>query len=257
MKTDFQNATPLYAEDLNNNFSETDSRLTATETVADDAIPAPVSPSEGDVLTYTSGSWAAAASTGYKYMQTVRYTSNGTFTKASYPGLKAVNIRLVGGGGGSQGMATYSAGAGGGGGGYAEKFVLASALSASETVTVGAGGTAGASGGGNGGNGGSSSFGTHCVAAGGQGITGGTGTTGDLLIQGQNGGSSARDKLYGSGGSSMFSAGHPANAGGAGDGGQGSAGRLYGGGASGGISGDFARSGNAGAAGIVIVDLFA
>ena len=97
MKTDFQNGLPLYAEDLNDNFSETDSRLisaesrlTATETVANAAIPKPSTPTNGQVLTYSTGSssWVAQASPG-KLLQMVhavdttnRSTQSGTFVDA-------------------------------------------------------------------------------------------------------------------------------------------------------------------------------
>src|SRR5678815_1077120 len=93
---------------------------------------------------------------GYRYSQSISFTASGTFTKATYPGLRAVMFEGVGPGGGSGGTAAtiagQSAAAGGGGaGGYARKLFLASALSASTTVTVGSGvGTAGTSGGGSG-----------------------------------------------------------------------------------------------------------
>jgi hypothetical protein len=103
------------------------------------------------------------ATTGYRLVETVYFTSGGTFTKATYPWLRAVRVRMVGGGGGGGGAATTGSnqnaiGAGGGGASYSESFILASALSSSETVTVGAGGPGGAAGNNNGVAGGQSEF---------------------------------------------------------------------------------------------------
>jgi len=101
------------------------------------------------------------------------FTSSGTWTKNT--GLKAVIVEVIaaGGGGstrGTSGKVTY-AGAGGGGGGYSRKLILEADLGATETVTVGTGGTAAKTGTTNtdGGAGGSSSFGSHVTATGGGG----------------------------------------------------------------------------------------
>lgn len=84
------------------------------------------------------------------------------------------------GGGGAGGSAAGSASLGGGGGGggagsYSRKVSTAAAIGASQTVTVGAGGTAGATGNNAGGNGADSSVGSICVGKGG---TGGSGSNG-------------------------------------------------------------------------------
>jgi hypothetical protein len=107
---------------------------------------------------------------GYIYVTTLKFTSSSTFTKASYSYLKAVRVRMCGGGGAGGGSSTTSSseiscGGGGGGAGYLDQFILESALGASETITIGAGGS-GVSGG-NGGNGGTTSFGSICSAGGG------------------------------------------------------------------------------------------
>lgn len=113
-------------------------------------------------------------SAGYKLAAVLHYTSNGTFQKGNYAGIKAVEVEVIGAGGGSAFAATTTAGqisfgAGGGGGGYSHGFILAGALASSETVTVGTGGIAGTSGTPDGGAGGNSSFGTHLTAGGGGG----------------------------------------------------------------------------------------
>lgn len=138
--------------------------------------------------------------------QVLVITASTTFDKATYPWLARVRAIVVGGGGGGGGTEEtvsfeVAAGSGGGGGGAAEVIVDAASLLASETVTVGAGGTAGA--GVAGGAGGSSVFGAHAVATGGDGggagiavgatfdaaavAAGGAGTSGDVLYQGGDG----------------------------------------------------------------------
>lgn len=99
-----------------------------------------------------------------------------SFIKATYPGLHAIEVELVGGGGGSgyaaaTGASTYSWGMGGAGGGYVKALILASSLGASETVTIGAGGIAGNASVKDGGTGGTTSFGAICAALGGPGGT--------------------------------------------------------------------------------------
>jgi len=136
----------------------------------------------GKFRCYENGAWVNCISAP---PDVVIFTSSGTFTKADYPGLKGVRVRLVGGGGAGGGRSPSSPiGGGGGAGGYCEEFIPASSLGASVTVTVGAGGT-GVSGG-NGGNGGTSSFGTFNSASGGSG--GSTGAGGSSSISGGSGG---------------------------------------------------------------------
>jgi hypothetical protein len=107
--------------------------------------------------------------------QMLSYTAPGSFsfTKASYPGLARVLVRVQAAGGGSAGstsaLSQTIAREGGSGGGYSESIIQASSLGATETITVGAGGVAGAAANGNGGDGGGSSFGGFVIAAGGLG----------------------------------------------------------------------------------------
>jgi hypothetical protein len=217
---------------------------------------------------------------GYTYVQTVYFTSSGTFTKATYPWLRAVKVGVQGGGGGgayasATGAGQVSGGGGGGGGAYTESFILASSLAASETVTIGLGGAGGASG--NGGTGGTSQFGTLVTAGGGSGGgfaaatssfpvgtlagVGGTTGTGDVRFEGSGGSSAlllanaANGCFGGAGGNSYLGGGaaerrYTLDA---------DTGKQYGGGGGGAanIASGTAKSGGNGADGIVIVELYA
>ena len=258
----------------------------------------PTSPIVGQVFTSGGSSWVWNGSTWDSpardnptivsgLQQVLYYTSSGTFTKATYPWLRAIRVKCQAGGGGGGGAAAtggseISATGGGTGGVYAESFITDIAgLASSITVTRGAGGAGGAAGNTIGGNGGNSSFGSLVVAnggiAGGQTSFGGapiwnsgdnqgaTAGTGDLLIPG--GGSITGISLsftaaIGSTGGDSF-LGRPSysnktfmsNQGFNGAGGLG-----YGSGGGGGInaqSTSTARTGGAGAPGIVIVELYA
>lgn len=220
-----------------------------------------------------------ALTEGYVYRATVHYTSSGTFTKGSYPWLRAIRVRVQGGGGGGGGATTTGAGAtsqgaGGAGGAYAEAWLdedAIAALAASETVTVGAGG-AGQSGD-VGLGGGTSSFAT-VSAPGSQGgaiaaATSGNARSqdvspsmtgsGDMVIPGGPGDGywiyGGAHYRYPRGGSSILGSG---GRGGAND--DGGAGAGYGaggGGATNLASQGTARSGGNGAPGIVILELYA
>jgi hypothetical protein len=74
------------------------------------------------------------------------FTSSGTYTPTS--GMKYCVIECVGGGGAggggaSTGPTTVASGGGGGGGGYSRGFFSSATIGASQTVTIGSGGTAG------------------------------------------------------------------------------------------------------------------
>ena len=195
-------------------------------------------------------------------VKTIYYTANDTFTKADHPWLHKVRIRIAGGGGGG-GAATNIGfpGGGGGGGGYSEKEVLEDDLGTTETVTIGAGGVGGIGGGAAATNGGNSSFGSHSsgnggtfgVVNGGSGPSpGGTGS-GDLALKGQSGDAGEISGPSNGGSSHLGFGGRIGNAPAVGN-----PGELYGGGGSGGTDNTAAdRDGGAGAAGIVIVDLYA
>lgn len=174
----------------------------------------------GAVQTLSAGQQAQARSniggTG-NLIAVTTFTSSGTWTKSANG--KAVFVEVHGAGGGGGGVSStvgYLTGAGGGEGGTALKYV--SVPGATETVTIGAAGTAGTTAGTNGGTGGTTSFGTWAVASGGTGgfgstssnLTGvggnpGVGTTGDVNIRGIPGGrnfanSTATEAISGMGG---------------------------------------------------------
>ena len=233
-------------------------------------------------LPTASGTLLTDTSTGYRYVQRVYFTSSGTFSKATYSWLRAIKVICVGAGGGSGGVTATGAGefvasGGGGGGGYGESFITdISGLASSVTVTVGSGGAAGAAGANNGSIGGDSSFGSAVIGNGGAGggsgtkqnfwiISGGSvggGGTGDLVITGGAGGISNpvnNNGGYGGiGGTSILGqaslqvAAWQSSA-------AGRNGQLYGGGAVGAASGQnfTAKAGGTGAAGIVILELYA
>jgi hypothetical protein len=225
---------------------------------------------------------------GYRLVETLYVTANTNFIKANYPWLRAIRVKCQAGGGSGGGCNTtvsgqVAAGKSAAGGVYSESFITnILGLAASVAVTVGAGGavtTAPQVGL----NGGDSSFGALVTAQGGgaggsqdfsfspnhpAGTTlGPTSGVGDFILFG--GSSMAATSVSsswvesGMGGGSHMSQPVPGvvviqgvGAGGS----NGSSGRKYGGGGTGGantVTGTVARSGGAGAPGIVIIELYA
>ncbi len=220
----------------------------------------------------------ALVTDGYRLLSTIVYTSSGSFTKANFPGIRAIRVRAVGGGASGGGAQTTdgtqnSEGAGGGGGGYCEKWILESELSSSETVTVGTGGSGSSAGNFDGNDGGDSWVGTHFTAGGGKagtggpagsgenassGGNGGTATGGDINIPGDDGGNGRRItgitvRANFGGGSQLsgIAVSVPTSS-------DGRTGRPYGGGSSGARNGtsQSARGSTAGADGAVIIEVY-
>jgi hypothetical protein len=248
--------------------------------------------SDGQVLAYSTAvsGWVNADAGGggvdsYRFVETIYFTSNGTFTKATYPWLKALRVKCQGAGGGgggvaAAGVANSAVSGGGGGGAYGEKFITdISGLDASITVTVGASGSGGAAGNNAGAAGGTSSFGSAVSTNGGGAGPGGAAGVGDRFTAngaGSNTASGVDLKVGGSGGSFNASTptsgrvenggnaflGNPGNGISILSGGQNAGGavaRGYGAGGCGAIdiASNVARAGSSGAAGIVIVELYA
>ncbi len=118
------------------------------------------------------------------------FATSGTYTPTA--GMDYCIIEGVGAGAGGGGTTDcsaiqVSAGGGGGSGSYSRLVASAATIGASQTVTIGAGGTAGTSAGGNGGNGGDSSVGSLLIAKGGSGGTG-SGAAASTATQGGSGG---------------------------------------------------------------------
>jgi hypothetical protein len=256
------------------------------DTDEDPDVPVPAGGSAGQLLAKidsTDYNTAWVTQEGYRIAQTLYFTSSGTFTKATYPWLRAVKVKCQGAGGGSGGIPATTAGqkaiaVAGYGGGYAESFITdISGLDASVTVTVGAGGAGGSAGANAGAAGGASSFGSPAIVSGDGGSAGAAGAVltasnvfnpststsggvGDLVVFGDSpevsfviNVSDNNNQLGGSGGSSFLGTG-----GGAQRNGSGSNALLHGGG--GGAPANnvsqAARAGGNGAAGIVILELY-
>lgn len=158
------------------------------------------------------------------------FTASGTYTPST--GMLYAIIECVGSGGsgaGGTGPATgFYVGGGGGSGSYSRAVVSAATVGGSQTVTVGAGGTAPAAGNTNGASGSDVSVGALCIGKGGGGGNfasgaqvgaagvGGVAGTGDLTIAGNAGQSgmftTVASVLFasGAGASSYFGGGAPA-----------------------------------------------
>lgn len=146
------------------------------------------------VLMYdsTSSRWRAMARPGGGSTEDYQvFTANGTWTKPA--GVNNCDIEMWGGGGGGGGVATNNHRSGGGGGGaYFKATVRASALGATEPVTVGTGGAGGTTAGTAGTAGSFSLFAGFIVYGGGggaagSGATSGGGGGGSVLGYGSNG----------------------------------------------------------------------
>src|SRR5262245_5050852 len=175
------------------------------------AIDFPASPTTNQTFTAAGVTWkwdgvkwvAQTPGGGTTRVGVQVFTASGTYVPSA--NLISAIIECVGGGGGGGGVAgagayTYS-GAGGGSGSYSRAVKTAAQIGASQTVTIGAGGSAGTSAPGNGGNGGDTSVGALVIGKGGTGgglyngagnaVVGGAGGiagTGDFTPVGNAGG---------------------------------------------------------------------
>lgn len=201
-----------------------------------------------------------------------------SWTKAANPDANWLRVRVIGAGGGSAGATSAAAQViargGGGGGSYGESWLDVASLTASVTITVGAGGTGGAAANGAGGAGGNSSFGAYVVGTGGtaslntaasatSGVSEGGGSGGLGTHQVYSLGHRGEKGMWWSG--TVGAGGNGANGGaGYGTGGRGGipgtaaqAGSGPGGGAGGAISVNAAAvAGTAGGPGAVIIEMF-
>lgn len=146
--------------------------------------------SAGDVLT-ADGSGGATYEPpepgGINTITRIVITSTSTYNPSS--GLQYADVEICGGGGSGGGI-NNGVGGGGGGGGYTKKRFTAAEIGSSQSVTIGAGGTATTGADGN--SGGTTTFGSLLTATGGG---GGKQSVGSALSIGEGG-----DKGSGSGG---------------------------------------------------------
>jgi hypothetical protein len=206
----FTNGSVLQASEVNENLMQqavaTFSNAAARTAAITSPVPGQVTYLEDSKLfqTFDGTNWVTTGNAGqssYNLVTTLYYNSSGTFTKATYPYLRAIRVKVQGAGGGSGGCSTTSAsqismGASGGGGAYAESFITdIASLSASETVTVGAGGAGGAAGNNAGSAGGTSSFGSLVSADGGAGGAGQAAVTGVQVNPGGAGSTTGTGEL--------------------------------------------------------------
>ena len=287
----FTNGSVLNASEINDNLMRQAVAVFSNAAARTAAITVPV---EGQVtfledtdqlFIYNGSAWqviATTATNAYSYVRTIYYTSSNTFTKASFPWLRAIRVKALGAGGAGggatvTGAAGTSKGGGGGAGGFGEWFSTDIAgLDASVTITIGAGGTGVSAAAGN--AGGNTSFGALAIGNGGNGgqipvsgstdpaltSPGGTGgsATGTIGLPGSPGSFGMSTALAdfrgfsGTGGSSALAGG----AIGTNVTGNGSAAGGFGSGGSGGynqLNQATARVGGAGSNGILIVELYA
>jgi hypothetical protein len=228
--------------------------------------------SAGTVLTSNGASalpsWQSGGAGAFITVAMQTFTSSGTYTPTAGMLYAVIECQAAGGAGGGTSASGAGAGAGGGGaGGYSRGVFSAATIGASQTVTIGTGGTGVANGNGNaggnssvgalitcnGGSGGKAPVAQATSPAGGAGgsasggnvnITGGTGQPGLTQSTGIISSGAGANSLFGFGGAALLQ--YPDT--------NGNPGIGYGSGGSGGIGQSVTnRSGGAGAGGIVVI----
>jgi hypothetical protein len=118
-RKEFESFTRLDASDVNTYLMDQSVMTFGGTAARGSAIPTPVEgmvaylEDSNTIEAYNSTAWVTVANAGtasYNLVQTLYYTSSGTFTKASYPWLRAIKVKVQGAGGGGGGCATTAAG---------------------------------------------------------------------------------------------------------------------------------------------------
>jgi hypothetical protein len=239
-----------------------------------DPVPATLTAGVGITIINTAGGIAIAATgsvTGaITTVVTQVFTTSGSYTPTS--GMEYCIIECIGGGAGAGGCANtanLSIAGSGGAGSYSRILATDTTIGASQTVTIGAGGTGGLAGNNDGNAGDDTSVGTICIGKGGSagagsnngfsaGGAGGVAGTGDITSVGANGApgvagnSTANIITTNGGGNSVYGAGGAVHAALTGAGGNGD---NYGSGGAGGscFGSSGAAAGGAGSSGFVII----
>lgn len=186
-----------------------------------------------------------AALSSFLEMLVITTAGTSSWTKAANPNARWLRVRCIGGGGGSAGATSAAsqviARGGGGGGSYSESWLDVASLTASVTVTVGAGGTGGAAANGAGGSGGSSSFGAYVIATGGAASLNTAASSTSGVSEGGSSGGLGTQQVYALGQRGQKGMWWSGTVGAAGNGGDSGAG--YGTGGRGGVPGTGAQAG--------------
>lgn len=145
------------------------------------------------VQDWPPNSGSSASLSGITTVNVQTFLTPGSTAYTPTPGMTYCVVQVLGGGGGGGGCAisgagNVTAGGPGGAGAYSEGFYPAATIGTSQTVVVGAGGTAGATTPSAGGNGGASAFGTLLTAPGGTGGADGVASNTYYVIGGGAGG---------------------------------------------------------------------
>ena len=176
--------------------------ITPTTSTINGAATLVVQKGQSVRIVSNGSNYQASLLTGIRTVKIQTFSASGTYTPST--GMLHAVIEAIGGGAGGGGVAictggTINGAGGGGAGSYARKVVTAVQVGASQTVTIGAGGSGGAAGANAGIAGGDTSVGTLCIGKGGSGGAGapdgaagaggagGVAGTGDVTIVGGNG----------------------------------------------------------------------
>jgi hypothetical protein len=108
----FTNGSVLNASEINDNLMNQSVAVFSNATARTAAITSPLEgqvtylEDTGQLFIYNGSAWqviATLSTNSYNFVQSVYFNSSGTFTKATYPWLKAIKVKCQGAGGGGSG----------------------------------------------------------------------------------------------------------------------------------------------------------